>query len=167
MDIAMPEMDGIESTRKALERKPDLKIIVLSILGDEEYYSRMIEAGAKGFVSKEAKSAELINAIHEVADHGTFFSQELLRKIIFNQNRKQKRESKVYSIVNEFSERELQVLALLCQGMTNSEIGQKLFLSTRTIEGHRAHLLRKTGTKNTVGLIMFALQHEIIKVIPE
>lgn len=159
MDISMPEMDGVEAARKAIERKPDLHILTLSSFGDEEYYYKMIDAGVKGFVLKNAGIAELERAIREVAEGETYFSNELLRKIITNLGKNSK--PKADSLLTK---REVEVLQLICNGLTNEEIGEKLHLSTETVKGHRSKLLDKTESRNTAGLVMYAIKNKIIEV---
>jgi DNA-binding NarL/FixJ family response regulator len=161
MDIAMPEMDGIEATRIATSLLPDVSILILSMLGDENHYHKIISAGAKGFLLKECKADEMFNAIRTVASGDNYFSQELLRKIIFtygSPTSRKKDDNKA------FSERELEVLSLLCQGLSNGEIADKLFISQRTVEGHRASMLKKTDTKNTISLIIHALRNNLIQL---
>ena len=164
MDIAMPVMDGIEATKLAIEKDPSLKILVLSMYGDEEYYYHMINAGAKGFILKEARSQELLDAMTWVANGENYFSQELLRKIIFKFSPDGMNKLKDKTQSEEISVREFDVLKLICHGLTNAEIAEQLYISQRTVEGHRASLLKKTNTKNTVSLIMHSLRNGLIKV---
>ena len=163
MDISMPVMDGIEATKKALEKYPDLPILALSMFGDEEYYYKMVHAGVKGFVLKESGSEELSDAIREITSGNNYFSQELLRKIIINIGNS-KLESQVRTPTNTLTKRESEILRLICQGMSNMEIANMLHLSQRTVEGHKANLLKKTSTKNTVNLIMFAIKNNLVEV---
>lgn len=161
MDIDMPQMDGMEATLKAIEIQPDLKIIALTMFGDEEYYYRMIELGVKGFILKSAGIVELERAIKEVMKGKSYFSNELLQRIIqnFSINNKE-----VKKHVNELSGRETEVLGYICQGMTTDEIAQTLHLSPRTIKSHRANILEKTACRNTPTLILYALKNKIIKL---
>ncbi|RLD69938.1 MAG: hypothetical protein DRJ10_20895 [Bacteroidetes bacterium] len=126
----------------------------------QEYYFKMIQAGAKGFVQKQAGKKELELAINEIYSGGSHFPEDILRKIIF------KFGTEDFSDDNPFklTKREREVLALICQGNTNIEMGEKLFLSPKTIEGHRSNLLSKTGTKNSAHLVMFSIQKGIIKL---
>ena len=134
------------------------------MFGDEDYYYNMVSSGAKGFLLKESKSDELIEAITWVARGENYFSQELLRKIIFKYgpNGFEKLKEKIQT--TEISSREYEVLKLICQGLSNAEIAERLFISQRTVEGHRARLLKKTNTKNSVSLIMYALKNGLIKI---
>jgi DNA-binding NarL/FixJ family response regulator len=161
MDIDMPHMNGIEATQKALELSPDLKIIAFTMFGDEEYYYKMIDIGVKGFILKSSGINELEKAIGEVMMGESYFSNELLRKIITNFSRKDSGNP----IKNAgLTDREMEVLQQVCLGLTTEEIAQKLYISAKTVKSHRANLLEKTDSKNTVGLILFAIKNKIIKV---
>ncbi len=163
MDISMPEMNGVEATREALKKVPGLKILVLSMYGDEEYYYEMIHAGAMGFVLKQSGTNELEAAINAVLQGENYFSQKLLRDIIININAP-KRNDRQTTPENSLTRREQEVLKLICEGLTNAEIADKLFLSVRTVEGHKSNILSKTGMKNTVGLMMFALKNKLVEI---
>lgn len=159
MDISMPVLDGMEATQQIIQKDPSAKIIALSMFGDQEYYYKMIHSGVKGFVLKEAGSKELETAIKEIYEGRNFFSQELLRNIIITLS-----EKKSENVVNDFSPRELEVLQLICSGWSNKEIADKLCISIRTIENHKATLMQKTGVKNTISLIIFAIKNSIVKI---
>jgi len=159
MDIAMPEMDGIQTTKKALENYPDLKIIALSMYGEEAYYTKMIEAGVKGFLLKDSDIQEVETAIGMIATGKSYFSQEILFKILNKSGDK-----KSVSKNSDLTEREKEVLYLICKGFSNHEIADKLLLSKRTIDKHRENLLLKTYSNNTASLVIFAIKHGIIEV---
>lgn len=159
MDISMPEMDGIEATRKAMVKYPDLKILTLSSFGDEKYYFSMLEAGAKGFVLKSTTISEIEMAIKEVAGGGSWFSTELLQKVILNISSKPRKEEIV-----DLSERELEILKLICENMTNEQIASRINLSYDTVKWHRANILAKTGCNNAVGLLLFAIKNKLIEI---
>ena len=152
MDINMPEMDGIEATRKALKICPAIDIIALSMYGEEEYYYKMVDAGAKGFILKDSD-------ISEVREGGSFFSQELLYHVI-QKIKHRENESKTASL----SRREKEILLKICEGLSNQEIAETLFISKRTVDKHRANLLGKTNSKNTASLILFAIRHKLIEI---
>lgn len=161
MDISMPRMDGIESTSRAMELNPDFKIIALSMYCEEEYYYKMIQSGAKGFILKESGKEELERAIGEVMDGGSYFSQKLLTNIIMNISVQQ---GKVYAKKEDvhLTRRELEVLEMICMGLTNQEIADKLFISMRTVEGHKTSLINKTGVKNSISLVLYALKNKLV-----
>lgn len=161
MDIDMPQMNGMEATQKAIELMPDLKIIALTMFSDEDYYYKMIDVGVKGFILKSTGIKELEKAIRAVIKGETFFSNELLSRIIqnFGRNRAKKQLEN-----NNLTEREIDVLKEICLGLTTEEIAQKLNISPKTVKTHRANLLEKTESKNTPTLILFALKNKIIEV---
>jgi DNA-binding NarL/FixJ family response regulator len=157
MDISMPIMDGIETTKKALEINPNLKILALSSFGDEKYYYKMVEAGVKGFVVKNSGITELEQAIVEVAEGGCWFSNELLRKVLVSVGK-----SPAKGI--DISDRELEVLTLVCDGLTNDQIAEKIHISPDTVKWHRNNLLSKTGCNNTAALVMYAIKNKLIEI---
>lgn len=162
MDIEMPEMNGIEATEMALRMKPGLKVIVLSMYGDEQYYYKMVDAGVKGFVLKNSGIEKVITAIHKVAGGENYFSEELLMNILNHMRDGNKPEPDVPD--NEISDRELEILYHVCLGLSNQEIADKLFISKRTVDKHRANLLSKTGCRNTAALVMYAIKNKMINV---
>jgi DNA-binding NarL/FixJ family response regulator len=160
IDIEMPVMSGIEASKIALEKFPDLKIISLSMYGEEEYYYRMIDAGVKGFILKNSDITEVIKAIDSVMKGGTYFSSDVLYNVVKNI----KTVSKTPNILTKISGREKEVLEQICKGLSNQEIADVLFISKRTVEKHRASLLNKTNTKNTAQLVMFAIENKLTDV---
>lgn len=159
MDINMPVMDGLEATEEALLIDPNLNIIVLSMHGEEEYYDKMVEAGVKGFLLKNSGVEDLTNAIKTVIDGGTYFSQELLVSIL----KKKKEEQHSMDELVKLTHRELQVLRLICDGFCNNDIADKLFISQRTVDRHRANLLSKTLCRNATSLVMYAVKNKLVE----
>jgi DNA-binding NarL/FixJ family response regulator len=157
MDIRMPVMDGIEATKKVVEKYPKVKVIALTMFEEISYFNQMVEAGANGFLLKKTNKDELYRAILLVMQDETYFSEEF----ISNVNKTQKPKSRISGI--ELTEREQEVLDLICKGMSNTEISKFLGLSARTVDGHRAHLLEKTGAKNSPHLVMFAIKNGLIQ----
>lgn len=158
LDIEMPEINGIEAAGRAIEINPELKIITLSMYGDEEYFDLMVNAGAKGFLLKNTNLQEVKTAIDTVMMGGNYFSQELMQSLL--RNYKSIRELKEPEV--ELSEREVEILLLICSGLSNQEIGDRLFISKRTVEKHRANILCKSNCKNTAGLVMYAIKNQMI-----
>lgn len=161
MDIDMPVMDGIEATRRAIAMYPDLKIITLSMFGEDEYYYQMIDAGVKGFLLKNSDISELKQAIQQVNAGKTYFSEELLLNMLRN--------IKTVSVTEKqgevsLSDREIEVLQQICKGLSNQEIADVLHISKRTVDKHRANLLEKTNCRNTASLVMFALKNKLIEL---
>jgi DNA-binding NarL/FixJ family response regulator len=159
MDINMPEMDGIEATRKGLKICPEINIIALSMYGEEEYYYKMVDAGAKGFLLKDSDISDVKEAILTVMKGGSYFSQELLYHVI-QKIKHRENENKTANL----SKREKEVLAKICEGLSNQEIADTLFISKRTVDKHRANLLGKTNSKNTASLILFAIRNKLIEI---
>lgn len=159
MDIDMPVLDGIEATRRVTEINPDIKIIALSMYGEEEYYHRMVEAGARGFLLKDSDINEVKDAIITVHNGGNYFSQELLQHVI-QKIRSRETETRHANL----SRREKEVLLKICEGLSNQEIADRLFISKRTVDKHRANLLSKTASKNTASLILYAIKNKIIAI---
>jgi len=142
MDINMPQMDGIEATKKALEIMPDLKIIAFTMFGEEEYYYKMIELGVKGFILKSGGIDELEKAIQDVMKGESYFSEELLKKIIINFDRKNT--NKTFENIG-FSAIETEVMKHICHGFSHDEIAEKLSIDTKLVKSHQSNLLGKIG----------------------
>lgn len=155
MDINMPKMDGIEATRESLKICPEVKIIVLSMHNDITHYDSMVQLGVDGFLLKESNYDELEEAIKSVFDGRPYFSQELLLKLL-----RSKRESSAIQI----TQREKDVLTLICKGLSTAEIADKLYLSVSTIEKHRADLLVKTNSTNSTALAVFAIKNNLVNL---
>jgi DNA-binding NarL/FixJ family response regulator len=153
MDINMPQVNGIEASRTILQEHTDMKILVVSMYGDEQYYNSVIENGVKGFILKDAENTELRLAVNAILNGKTYFSQELLLKLINN-----RKNSDQISL----TQRERQILKLICQGFNTTEIASKLFLSERTVENHRANLLDKTGCRNSLSLVLYAFRNNLV-----
>lgn len=159
MDINMPDMDGIEATRRGVKASPETSVIALSMYGEEEYYYKMVDAGARGFLLKDSDISEVREAIMTVRKGGSYFSQELLYHVI---QKIKHRESETRSA--NLSRREKEILLKICEGLSNQEIAESLFISKRTVDKHRANLLGKTNSKNTASLILFAIKNKLIEI---
>lgn len=160
MDIEMPNMNGIEATQIATTQYSDIKIIALSMYGEEIYYYKMLEAGAKGFLLKDSGMENVQEAIETVCDGSSYFSEELLFKILQNM----RSNKKVEEMTGDLSERELEILYHVCKGLSNQEIADVLCISKRTVDKHRGNLLAKTQSKNTASLVMFAIKNKLIEI---
>lgn len=162
MDIEMPVMNGIEATRLSKIKKPEIHIIALSMFSDQKYYYEMIKSGVSGFVLKEASPEELEKAIRDVHDGLGFFSPKLLQQAIVHMPELEKKRKVIDNL--RLTEREIEIIELVCKGYNNNKIAEKLFLSPKTIESHKTSLLGKTGTKNSAELIIFAIKNELIEI---
>jgi DNA-binding NarL/FixJ family response regulator len=160
MDIGMPVMDGIAATEKTTESYPQINVIALSMFSDQEYYHKMVAAGVKGFLIKEAGIDELEKAVKAVHMGNAYFSQELLRNIIVNISNPKVSSKDPFQLTR----REEEVLQMICKGFTTKEISDLLFISQKTVEGHKTNLLSKTNSKNTINLMLYAFKHKLVEV---
>lgn len=158
MDFSMGGMDGAQTTELALARRADLRIITLSMYGEESYYLRMVKAGACGFLLKDSSIDEVIEAMETVVAGGSYFSPQLLQTIARNIH------SPLTSDDDPISEREKEILVAICRGLSNQEIADELYISKRTVDKHRANILEKTGCKNTAALVIYAIKMGIIEI---
>jgi len=157
-DIKMPVMDGIEATKWLSIHYPDTGIIGLSMFNEDNLIIDMLEAGARGYLIKNADKNEVIDAIKTVYQQDTYYCRQTTGKLArMIANSKYNPYSKKPKI--EFSEREKEIIELICQEFTNKEIGEKLFLSSRTVEGYRMKIQEKMGVKNSVGIVVYAMKH--------
>ena len=156
LDISMPVLDGHKTALHLKKEYPDIKILVLSMLGDENYYYKMIHAGANGFVLKNSDVDELMRAIDEVNKGNNYFSQDFLKKMVLKINNPEI-DSKL-----KLSDKEKEVLQFICNGYTNKEISEELCLSIKSIERYRNALLQKTHTRNTAQLVRDAIINKLI-----
>lgn len=161
MDISMPGIDGSETTRRALAERPELRIITLSMYGDEHFYSLMVECGASGFLLKDSDIEEVYAAIDSAVNGDSYFSSALLDSLTRNMSRLA---TTVSNEEDALSEREIEILVEVCRGLSNQEIADKLFISKRTVDKHRANILEKTGCKNTANLVVYAIKNHLVEI---
>lgn len=158
MDIAMPGMGGAEATQRLLAQRPELRVITLSMFGDEHYYKRMVEAGARGFLLKDSPIDEVIRAIRTVQEGGTYFSHALLGSLTGRMCSAERDAG----ADEPLSVRETEILVCVCRGLSNQQIADELFISKRTVDKHRANILEKTGCKNTASLVVYAIRNGLV-----
>ncbi|MFL5730478.1 MAG: response regulator [Cytophagaceae bacterium] len=166
VDINMPHMNGTELTRHISENYKDIKILALSMMDHENYVTQMFEAGATGYLLKNTGREELKYALRRVSEGEPYISHKIavsMIKKLADQNRMSSTCSSAAKISVDLSDRELEILELIAEGFTNTEIADKTFTSRRTVETHRKNLIEKTGAKNTATLIKFAIVNGILK----
>jgi DNA-binding NarL/FixJ family response regulator len=161
-DINMPELDGISLIKEVKILNPEIRVVILSMHDNEKYVSQAFIEGASGYLLKSVSADEMIFSLKHVHAGGKYLCSELSMNMLGKLSQKN-----VNSIADnvsniEFSMREIEVLHLIADGLTNSEMSEKLFLSKRTIEGHRQSLIEKTNSKNTAALIRYAVLNGII-----
>ncbi|RYG06263.1 MAG: response regulator transcription factor [Chitinophagaceae bacterium] len=161
-DIKMPRMDGIEAAKTILQNHPDIGVIGLSMFDEEDLIIDMLEAGAKGYLLKNADKHEVAEAIRTVYQEEPYYCKhtsarlaQMIAKSKFNPYKKNKK--------IEFSEREIEIIRLICQELTNKEIADQLFLSIRTVEGYRLKIQEKMNVKNSIGLVIYAIRNNLYK----
>lgn len=163
-DLGMHNVDGIQLIKEVKARNLAIKVIVLTMLDCEQHVAKSFECGAKAYLVKNVAAEELIFCVNHVAKGGRFLCEELMIKFIDKLIEKNATQiNKIDPAELDLSSRELEVLELLGEGLTNLEISKRLFLSKRTVEGHRQSLIDKTKSKNTPALIKFALQNGLIQ----
>ena len=151
MDFAMPGLDGAQTTERALARRPDLRIITLSMFGE-------VQAGARGFLLKDSDIGDVIEAIDAVMSGGSYFSPQLLSSLTGRMRTRDDVPDEQLSV------REREILVAVCRGLSNQEIADELFISKRTVDKHRANILEKTGCKNTASLVVYAIRNGIVEI---
>ncbi len=162
-DIKMPVTDGIEATRYLTANHPDIGIIALSMFDEEDLIMEMLEAGAKGYLLKNADKNEIFEAIDAVYAGENFYCKHTSSKLALMIARSRNKNQHGLNPVN-FTDRELDIIQLICKEFTNKEIADKLFISARTVEGYRVKILEKMGVKNAIGIVIYAMQHGIVNL---
>ena len=158
MDLKMPIMDGMEATQLVRKKYPGIKVLVVSMYEDDKFIIHLMEIGANGYLLKNAEPDEIRKAIYAVHENGYYFNdlvnKALLKKLVLKNNIKPSFNENV-----DLTERELEVLKLICAEKTAAEIAKQIFLSPRSVEGIRQRLIEKIGVRNTAGIVMFAVKN--------
>jgi len=162
MDLKMPNLNGVETTKIIKKEYPDIKIIAITSYYSKPFISNMIATGAVAYLAKNTPPKEVVTTVNAVADRGFCYNDNVMQVIQENMLNPNSKPTRSYFDLDYLTKREAEVLKLICDQKTTNEIADQLFISPRTVEGHRNNLLLKTEAKNTAGLVIFAFQHKII-----
>jgi len=165
MDISMPHLDGLEATRRIKKRHPDVKVLILSMHGDDQYVGQALRAGASGYLLKDASKDELLLAIRAISQGGSYLSPRLSKMLIDDYLRlsDQTAEDPYHDLLTD---REREVFQLMAENQSSPEIGRILGISPKTVRNHRANLMEKLGLHSQSDVVMFALRHGLIPLEP-
>jgi len=165
MDITMSNMDGLEATKKIKESYPNTKVLILSMHDEEEYISTSIKNGADGYILKDSEEEEFITAIRTVAKGEQYYTPSVSKIMVKGYIRKMtKKTVKQNQAGLSLSNREIEILILIAEGLSNAKIAAKLFISTRTVDTHRNNIMRKLDLHNLSQLIKYAIKHALVEV---
>jgi len=162
LDLQMPNIDGPEAARLLLQEFPTLKIIVLSMFSADKYITQMMKAGARSYLPKDVDEQQLRQTIEEVLTTGFHFTPRISRALVRGVQHPERTPTTKMPDLVQLTTREHEVLRLICQGRTAADIAEQLFISRRTVEGHRQKLLEKTSAPNSAGLVVYAARHGLI-----
>ena len=164
LDLQMPVLDGTATADYLREHYPLIKIIVLTMHDEDRMVLHLFEKGVSGYLLKDSDPDEVEKAIRKVMDEGVYLNEFVSRAMLRKMTNKTAvvKQSALYNSKILLSEREKEVLKLICEGMSTVEISDKVFLSPRTVEGHRLRILEKTGTKNTAGMVAYAFKNDLV-----
>jgi DNA-binding NarL/FixJ family response regulator len=163
MDVAMPVMDGLEATLEIRRELPQCKVLILTQHDNKEYIFPILRAGAAGYVLKKAAGSELVSAIHAVYEGGAFLHPSVARAVVEGYVGRNGEHGE-HEGLEKLSEREIQVLKLVAEGHSNQEIADMLFLSVKTVMGHRANVMQKLGLHNRTELVKYAIRQGLVRV---
>lgn len=163
LDITMPGVSGLEVLERIKKEEPDVKVVVLTMHDDESYVERIMMAGGSGYVLKKAADTELLQAIRAVQQGGIYLHPTMTRALVSQLRRKAAAQEKQSRSASKLSERELEVLKLVAQGYTNKEIADMIFLSVKTVETHKAHIMDKLELRSRAELVRYALDNGLLK----
>jgi len=167
MDLKMPELNGVEATKIIHKKHPNIKIIALTSFDGKSFITNMIDVGASSYLLKNTSPKTVVQTINEVYKNGFYYDEKVLKIIHENINSSSGKRIKSDLDKKLLSKREIDVLELICEQYTTAEIGEKLFISPRTVEGHRNNLLLKTQSKNVAGLVIYGIQKKLIEITPD
>ena len=165
MDISLPDTSGIELTRLISERFPEIKVLILSMYTDESFINQAIKSGAKGYLHKNTTREEMLIAIDTVYSGNDFYSDNISKIILKSYIEKAKLNAEELLNPHEvLSKREIEILTMFAEGFINKEIADKLFISIRTVESHKNHIMQKLNLKTQVELVKYAIRHNLINL---
>lgn len=165
MDISLPDTSGIELTRELSQRRPEIKVLILSMYTDESFINQAIKAGAKGYLHKNTTREEMLTAIDSVYSGSDFYSENISKIILKSYIEKAKLKTDEITNPHEvLSKREIEILKMFADGYINKEIADRLFISIRTVESHKNHIMQKLNLKTQVELVKFAIKHNLVSV---
>lgn len=159
MDIDMPIMSGIQATQEIKKKYPTICIIIISMHNEKGLIKKLISFGADGYLLKNSTKDEVLKAIDSVLSGGKYFSEDVLNSL----DDKIDTKDSLSDLKSQLTDREIEIIQLVCEGLTNKEIGENLFISHRTVDTHRTNLMKKLEIKNVAGLIRFAFKNKIIQ----
>ena len=164
LDISMPLMDGLEATRQIKKECPDTKVLVLTMHDDEEYFFQLLRAGASGYVTKRSASRDLISAIEAVSSGKSFFCPSMAKHLLSDYLRLDKTTDHTDIVQQELTPREREVVKLIAEGHSNQQMADLLHRSVKTIESHRANILRKLDIHDSIELVKYAVRKKLIEI---
>ncbi len=162
LDINMPGLDGVVVAEQVKSNFPEVKVLALTMLNETQYVRQMLRAGAEGYLLKSCTQEELLSAIHAIYRGETYFGQDIMKSVMEAMAPRTKSKVTRFQPV-ELTKREQEVLKLITREFSNQEIAEKLFISPRTVEVHKRNLIEKTGSKNIVGLVLYAVENGLDK----
>jgi len=163
LDISLPGLNGIELIPIIREKYPQMKILILSMYNADDYIFNAVRAGANGYLPKNSSKTELLDAIRKICDGHDYFGEEV-HKVIVNSYISMAKDDKSPEKKQQLSLRELEILKLFAEGWSNKQIADHLFISVRTVESHKNHIMQKFGFKSTVEMVKYAIKNKIINL---
>ncbi|PLX24522.1 MAG: DNA-binding response regulator [Salinivirgaceae bacterium] len=164
MDISLPGKSGIELCNYVMKEYENIKVLILSMYMNEEFILNAIKAGAKGYLPKNTSKPELLDAIKAVYNGEEYYNENISQMILKSYVKNIKQEQESQEITETLSKRELEILKLFAEGQTNQEIADSLFISIRTVESHKSHIMQKLNLKSSVDLVKYALKNKIVEL---
>jgi len=164
MDIMMGGMTGIEATRWIKEFDPTIKIVIVTMEVSKDYVSAAIKSGVDGYLPKDVDRETLVTAIRAVHSGGRFFNDAIMKLVFEDFYSHEKLKTQDKKLPNDLTKREYEVLGLVASGKTNKEVAESLFISVKTVETHKTHILEKLGLRNTTELVKYAIKNNIISI---